>query len=72
MTVWTHDLLDALRQIGDPPLDEVDKIASGPGGAPHTRPAADEQGDPGRRRFPMRSGSSAPGVGLANGEADHG
>ena len=22
MTVWTHDLLDELRQIGDPPLDD--------------------------------------------------
>ncbi len=54
MTVWTHELLDALRQIGDPPLDEVDKDRKRAWrSTAYARPAADEpKEDPGRLEVP--------------------
>jgi len=54
MTVWTHELLDALRQIGDPPLDEVDKTRKRAWrSTAYARPAADEpKEDPGRLKVP--------------------
>ena len=65
MTVWTHDLLDALRQIGDPPLDDekcADEVHRMAGGPRQIAPRQIGQLGPG-------SGSSAPGVGLADGSA---